>query len=519
MKLSRWSIATRLAIGFGAILSLFVALIAIGLQSNSRIDTDMAVIATTFEKVAHGTAIGEAAQENMQLVAEMMLDQNPAALQKIAAKLETNRQRNAATFERLDKLSFGAEGQALYDALKVARKAFIDKRNGVIALLRQGKLAEGQERFQNVLQPAVGDYKAALAAFNGHQKKVVDAGISGIEERNRNNRWLMLVAAAFGIALSALGATLIVRSITRPLGDAVTVADAVAKGDLTTRIEVQSSDETGRLLAALRSMNGSLSEVVGRVREASTSIGGASSQIAAGNLDLSSRTEEQASRLQETAASMEQLTSTVRQNGDHARQANQLAASASDVAAKGGEVVSRIVATMNEIDASSKRIADITGVIDSIAFQTNILALNAAVEAARAGEQGRGFAVVASEVRSLAQKSADAAKEIKTLIEDSVAKVDQGAALVNGAGKTMDEVVVAVTKVTDIMRQISAASVEQTSGIEQVNTAITQMDHATQQNAALIEESAAAAQAMADQVQGLIRAVSIFTLAEAPAAS
>ena len=307
-------------------------------------------------------------------------------------------------------------------------------------------------------------------------------------------------------------AVTIARIVARPLSDAVKVAQSVAAGDLTSRIESHSTDETGMLLAALKEMNGSLVKIVGEVRTGTDTIATASSQIASGNQDLSSRTEEQASSLEETAASMEELTSTVKQNADNARQANQLAVSASEVAVRGGSVVNQVVDTMGSINASSRKIVDIIGVIDGIAFQTNILALNAAVEAARAGEQGRGFAVVASEVRNLAQRSAAAAKEIKTLIGDSVEKVEEGSKQVAEAGRTMDEIVESVKRVTDIMGEITAASQEQTSGIEQINQAITQMDQVTQQNAALVEEAAAAAGSLREQAGNLSQVVSVFKI-------
>lgn len=317
---------------------------------------------------------------------------------------------------------------------------------------------------------------------------------------------LGVVSTLIGIAI-AFGIT---RSIIRPMSEAVKIAQTVASGDLTSRIEVKSTDETGQLLQALKDMNDSLLRVVGEVRIGTDTIATASSQIAAGNLDLSSRTEEQASALEETASSMEELTSTVKQNADNARQANVLAISASDVAVKGGTVVSQVVDTMSSINASSKKIVDIIGVIDGIAFQTNILALNAAVEAARAGEQGRGFAVVASEVRNLAQRSTVAAKEIKALINDSVENVDIGTKLVGQAGSTMQDIVNSIKSVTDIMGEITAASQEQTSGIEQINQAITQMDEVTQQNAALVEEAAAAAGSLEDQARNLVQVVSVF---------
>ena len=323
---------------------------------------------------------------------------------------------------------------------------------------------------------------------------------------------MSMLAMALGSA-AAIGAGVAVsRAIVRPLERAVAVAQSVAAGDLRTRIEVNSDDETGQLLAALRDMNASLKSIVARVRSGAETISVASSEIAQGNLDLSMRTEQQAGALEETASSMEELTSTVKQNADNTRQANQLAVSACDVAAKGGEVVERAVTTMASINASSRQIADIIGVIDGIAFQTNILALNAAVEAARAGEQGRGFAVVASEVRNLAQRSATAAKEIKTLIDASVERVDAGSVLVNEAGATMTEIVASVRRVMDIMGEISSATAEQGAGIEQVNSVVTEMDGATQQNAALVEQAAAAAQALREQTVALNQVVGVFKL-------
>ena len=298
-----------------------------------------------------------------------------------------------------------------------------------------------------------------------------------------------------------------------PLRQASRSAHAIAEGDLTQPIDSVGRDEAAELLRDLRDMQSNLITIVGNVRQGTDSIATASSQIAAGNQDLSSRTEQQASSLEETAASMEELTSTVKQNGDNARRANELALSASQVAVRGGSVVAQVVDTMDAINASSHKIVDIIGVIDSIAFQTNILALNAAVEAARAGDQGRGFAVVASEVRTLAQRSAAAAKEIKGLIDDSVSKVEQGSMQVSEAGKTMQEIVSGVRRVTDIMGEITAASQEQTLGIEQINQAVAQMDQVTQQNAALVEEAAAAADALHGQAGSLSQAVSVFKLA------
>ena len=326
-----------------------------------------------------------------------------------------------------------------------------------------------------------------------------------------------------GVALSALIAAffgaLVTRSVVRPAREAVDAANHIAQGDLAQRIASGNGDEMGDLLKALQRMQGSLVQTVNSVRGNAEGVATASAQIASGNSDLSGRTEEQASALEQTAASMEQLGSTVRQNADNARQANQLALNASAVAVQGGDVVAQVVGTMKGINDSSRKIADIIGVIDGIAFQTNILALNAAVEAARAGEQGRGFAVVASEVRSLAQRSADAAKEIKALITASVERVQQGTQQADLAGETMTEVVGAIRRVTDIMGEISAASSEQSTGVAQVGEAITQMDQATQQNAALVEESAAAADSLQRQAQQLVAAVAVFRLAQGSTAA
>ncbi|WP_321793862.1 methyl-accepting chemotaxis protein [Caballeronia sp. J97] len=382
----------------------------------------------------------------------------------------------------------------------------------IVGLALAGKRDEAIQKMDDECRPllaqlvkATDDYATYTAA---RREDIVRADQASYEMQRNVLLALCAAAALFAVIAGAL----LTRSITLPIGEAVGIAQTVARGDLTSRIVAESKDETGDLLRALSTMNTRLTDIVSRVRESSGAVGGAAKELATGNTDLSQRTEEQAASLQETAASMEELTSTVRQNAENAQQASSLASNASDIAKKGSDVVGRVVATMNGISDSSDQIAEITGIIEGIAFQTNILALNAAVEAARAGEQGRGFAVVASEVRSLAQRSSTAAKEIKELIADSVGKVRDGSMLAGEAGATMAEVTQAVARVTDIMQEIAAASVEQGRGIEQVNLAITQMDEVTQQNAALVEEAAAAATSLEEQGRRLNEAVAFFTV-------
>ena len=345
---------------------------------------------------------------------------------------------------------------------------------------------------------------------HGHQMR--DAINADSLSDYRHARTLLMVSIALSLLVGAGITWWLVRSIVRPLGTAVRIAQTVAAGDLSSEVAISGRDETAQLLRSLKEMNGNLANIVSEVRHGTSAITIAATEIASGNRDLSERTEEQASSLEETAASMEEITATVQKNADNAQHANQLAGEASGVAAKGGEMVGAVVQTMQAIEESSHKIVDIIGVIDGIAFQTNILALNAAVEAARAGEQGRGFAVVASEVRSLAQRSATAAREIKELINDSVGKINAGTSLVGGAGETMQEIVASIRKVAAIMDDITDANREQSAGIDEVNKAVVQMDSVTQQNAALVEQAAAAAESMQQQAEMLVRAVSVFKL-------
>ncbi len=386
----------------------------------------------------------------------------------------------------------------------------------VVGAYARGDLSQDMDRLPGQkarITDAVDSVKNGMNAINAEIKTLVDAAVEGDFSRRGDAARFEYVYRDVVASLNQLMAT-----AEHGLVEVGTLLSSVADGDLNRRVDVELPGQFGRLAADANRTVDKLSEIVGQIRQGSDAISSAAAEIAAGNNDLSARTEQQAASLEETASSMEELTSTVRQNADNARQANQLAQSAAEVAGLGGTVVGEVVHTMDAINQSSKKIGDIIGVIDGIAFQTNILALNAAVEAARAGEQGRGFAVVASEVRSLAQRSANAAKEIKQLINDSVTKVEEGSQLVDQAGRTMEEIVSSVRKVTDIIADISAASQEQTAGIEQINQAITQMDEGTQQNAALVEEASAAARSLEQQSEQLVETVAVFRIAQASSA-
>ncbi|MFL9960839.1 methyl-accepting chemotaxis protein [Paraburkholderia sediminicola] len=380
----------------------------------------------------------------------------------------------------------------------------------IVSANDQGKLIDGAK----LLQSTYNELASADDALRKLQFESAKEGYDAAQGSFEVFRIVSMGALALGIVAAALSYLTLSRAIARPLGEALGHFDAIAAGDLRRPVVVSSRDEMGQLLDGIAKMQRSLTETVRAVRSGTESIATATRQIAAGNIDLSSRTEEQASALQETASSMEELTGTVKQNADNARQASSLAANASEIANKGSAVVGQVVGTMGDINQSSAKIADIISIIEGIAFQTNILALNAAVEAARAGEEGRGFAVVAGEVRSLAQRSSAAAKEIKELIDTSVERVQSGSALVDEAGRTMSEIIGAVQRVTDIMGEIAAASEEQSGGIDQVARAVTQMDEVTQQNAALVEEAAAAAASLEDQASKLRTAVAVFQLDE-----
>jgi methyl-accepting chemotaxis protein len=520
MNLKNLKIGARLGLSFAIMAILLLMLASVSYTRIGTMDED---ITLTTEDRYPKTVLVHLAKDELNAVARsmrnLMLMDDAQELKNELASIETRTKAGNTALDQLDKLITSAKGRSLIKEVNESRQQFMAMRAKFLAVaMDPAKHEEARTVLLKDLRPVQLQYFAALDKLIEYQGTLMkDAAKETIDAAKTARITILAISAVAMLACLAV-AYLATRSITAPIADAVVVARRVADGDLTSVIVVDSTDETGQLMQALQDMNTSLQTIVGKVRSGTDSMATASGQIASGNLDLSSRTEQQASSLEETASSMEEMTSTTKHNSDNARQANVLAGSASAVAVKGGAVVAQVVSTMDEINASSRKIVDIIAVIDGIAFQTNILALNAAVEAARAGEQGRGFAVVASEVRNLAQRSAAAAKEIKVLISASVEKVDHGAKLVNEAGSTMDEIVASVQRVTDIMSEITAASREQEAGIDQINTAITEMDNVTQQNAALVEQAAAAAQALQEQSKELAEAVSIFKLSQ-PAAS
>jgi methyl-accepting chemotaxis protein len=412
----------------------------------------------------------------------------------------------------LDALPMNDTEKKLLADIEVARKAYGVARDAVRQAKKSGAVEEANQALETRFVPLANTYIERMQVFLNFQRETIDVVAKGIDADAARAQTRITVLGLLALLAGSVFAWLLTRSITRPIALASDLADAVAQGDLSHNMSVQGKDEIAHLMQALGAMNANLGHVVGQVQQAADSIQLSSAEVATGNQDLSQRTEQTATNLQQAASAMEVLTGTVSQSAAAARQANQLAASAAQVAARGGAVVSQVVTTMQDINASSKRIADIIGVIDGIAFQTNILALNAAVEAARAGEQGRGFAVVASEVRSLAGRSADAAKEIKALIGASVARVEAGSRLVDDAGQTMQEIVDSVKRVSDIIGDITGAAVEQGDGIGQVNHSVAELDQMTQQNAALVEQSAAAAESLREQALRLSQLVETFKL-------
>src|SRR5450830_966325 len=507
------NISKRLNLGFAIILFSAIGVIAVSIgRLHTVAETTQAMMEKPLAKERLVSDWYRTIHTSVRRTTAIAKSADPSLSAFFAEDAATSTKLSNEQQKALEALLSSDKEKSLFAQLTSVRKSYIAARDAISKAKAAGQVEEANRILEKDFPAAAKGYLDALQQLLDLQRSSIDQIAASIHDLYLTSRNLLIAFGALLFVAGWLFAWRLAISITRPLNQAVSIAETVAAGDLSSRIDTSRKDETGKLLQALKTMNDNLLRIVGQVRNGTDTIATASSEIASGNMDLSSRTEQQAGALEETASTMEELTSTVKQNADNARQANQLAQSASQVAVQGGSVVSQVIDTMGAINDSSRKIVDIISVIDGIAFQTNILALNAAVEAARAGEQGRGFAVVASEVRSLAQRSASAAKEIKELIDNSVEKVGSGSKLVEQAGATMTEVVASVRRVTDIVGEISSASQEQSDGIEQVNRAIAQMDESTQQNAALVEQAAAAAQSLQDQAHTLTEVVSIFKL-------
>ncbi len=507
-------IGQRLGLAFAAVLLLLLVVAAVGLGGIATVSGGLKKVyedrTVTLGQLAE---INRIALSNRILVMDVMGNPAPTNVEKRDKEMQENSQRANELLGAYMKTKLTPKEAELLKDYMAARKEYIEKGlQRVMQAAREGDLSAANTGYEEGVSPLAPPVERLAAELVKLQIDEAEREYGLAQAAENRARWLAIAATVLALALGGFLAWWIASSITVPVQQAVRVAEAVAGGDLTQRVEARGNDEVAQLLRALATMNEGLVGIVSQVRQAADSIATGSTQIANGNADLSQRTEEQASNLEETAASMEEMNATVKQNADTARAATQLATAASGTAERGGQVVGQVVTTMEEITASSRKIADIIGVIDGIAFQTNILALNAAVEAARAGEQGRGFAVVAGEVRSLAQRSAEAAKEIKSLIGASVERVESGSRLVGEAGSTMGEIVAQVRRVSDLIGEMDSASREQAQGIGQVSEAVNQLDQVTQQNAALVEEAAAAADSLREQARRMAEVVSVFRL-------
>lgn len=507
-------ISTRILFLVGLVSLLLLVVGGIGLYGINKTDDALeSVYQDNTVAIARLEEVSRLMTRNRVLVMDAAINPTQANLEKRGKEFQSNLQELDSAWH--DYINTKLEPKEALLAKEFSEHWARYRQEGLQATLQalqKGKLEEGVELYEKKISPLANPAQETLKKLLAFQVDAAKSQFESAVSRYETIRMVSMLSIFIGVLVAAGFGLTLTREISSAFAQAIEVSAAVAQGDLTHQVTVEGKDEIALLLRALGSMQESLRTVVSKVRSGSDGVADGSTEIAQGNNDLSARTEQQASALEQTTASMQELASTVKKNAETARQANQLASQASDVALRGGDVVSEVVGTMKGINESSQRIADIIGVIDSIAFQTNILALNAAVEAARAGEQGRGFAVVATEVRSLAGRSAEAAKEIKALISESVGRVEQGAALVDRAGVTMSEVVSAIRRVTDLVAEITKASDEQAMGVAQVGEAVTQMDQATQQNAALVEQMAAAASALNQQAQDLVHVVSSFKL-------
>jgi methyl-accepting chemotaxis protein len=513
MHIKNLRIGHRLGLSFGLLAVLLAVIAALTYSRIGTLDDNINLTNNDlYPKTVLAHRIKDKVNEAMISLRNALLLSDPAQVKTELDSIETGAKVIVASIEQLQKTADSDADRASMKTLTEVRAKFVTARTHVAALVMQNAIDPARQALITEVSPAQQAYYVTLDQLIARQDDLMRDGSKRSGEDATQTRYLILILTVIALIISIVVAWYATLSITTPLANAVAIARRIAGGDLTGKIAVDSTDETGQLLEALRSMKDGLVNIVAQVRLGANTIAVASSEIAEGSRDLSSRTEAQAGSLEQTAAAMEQLTSTVKQNAASATQASETSATASDAASAGGAVVGEVIDTMTSINNSARKIVDIIDVIDGIAFQTNILALNAAVEAARAGEQGRGFAVVASEVRNLAQRSATAAKEIKTLIDDSVQKIGVGAKLVGKAGNTMDDVVNSVQSVTTIVAEITVASKEQSTGIEEVNRAITQMDEVTQQNAALVEQANTALQSLQAEAASLAQVVSVFKL-------
>ena len=505
------TIRVRLSAGFGVVLFLLACAIGLGIKDIGEIEQRLDdIVNDNNAKTKLVNEMSDAVHIVSSSIRTVALLHDANAIAAEQKKLQAARAGYDASFATLEGFVASPEGKEIRAAISEAMITARKLNNEVIELALKNRDEEAVALLLSRAGPATAAWQNHLQRNRNLQEANTRNSHAVAQKAYTDTRNILLGLGGFAILVGVMVAMATIRSILRPLNEAIQLAEAVAMGDLTRSVDSSRKDETGKLLQALQHMNTSLVGIVTQVRSGTDEIATASQKIASGNMDLSTRTEHQASSLEKTASSMEELTAAVGQNAENARLANNLSAAASIVAVKGGDVISEVVSTMEGINTSSRKIVNIISVIDAIAFQTNILALNAAVEAARAGEQGKGFAVVATEVRSLAQRSAAAAKEIKSLIDASVQKVDVGSKLVANAGETMDEIVASVQRVTSIIAEIQSASEEQSTGIAEVNGAIVQMDQVTQQNAALVEQAAAASSSMQDQAARLAKVVSIF---------
>ncbi|MET0517971.1 MAG: methyl-accepting chemotaxis protein [Burkholderiaceae bacterium] len=515
MKLSNLSIGSRLAAAFALVIALLVICVSLAFAGLDEVGEKMqSIVAKRYTQIDVITQIKNNGNKGLLLVGRILLAKTPEQAKKYMDDYGLIRDANAAKYKQLEELLDSDESQSLFKQQADARKDYGAALKKVFDLVKGGDTQQAMDIYEGDVARLQLRYYALIDKMVELQAKSMEEDAREAQEDTRTGKIRMGVISLLALLIAGGTGVFITGTITRPIQRAIGLAEAVARGDLTQRLESQSKDEVGRLLEALRGMTEGLHRIVTEVRQGTDTISTAASEVASGNHDLSARTEQQASSLEETVAAMEELTVAVKHTADNASLANGKAASASAVAVQGGEVVGEVISTMSSIADSSKRIVEIISVIDGIAFQTNILALNAAVEAARAGEQGRGFAVVAAEVRSLAQRSAVAAKEIKTLIAHSSEQVELGGRMVEQAGQTMQQVVASIKQVTDIVAEISASSQEQSAGIAQINSAMAQMDDSTQKNAALVEQGTAAASSLQGQAGQLADVVRTFRLSE-----